>query len=317
MAPIVITYSSLGKYQACKRLWYWSEYLRLRKKIEPQTGPLPFGRRVHFALELWGKGKIDAPVDIWNHLMEQEISYAESHGWPTGDLDKESKTGHAMLSNFPEWLDSKGFWDRFETVAVEEVMGDELPVSTPWGAVTVRLQGKLDQLIRRKLDGMYFDLDWKTTQAVAPSVLTVMEKSPQFRIYAKLTKMRNPKLRMGGAVLLLLRKVQQTKVTEVPFYAELEIPMSKYDMDEYMARLEGSIIDLLTTVDRLEGKEDWRKVVPFSPSRVNCPSCPFRAPCDMMRSFPAGAQDLLATEYVEHNPLARYEETDEIDNLLA
>lgn len=315
-SPILTaTYSELGKLAACPRQWYWAEYQRLTKKIQPATGPLPFGTRVHTALELWGNGKIDSPIEAWNPLMKQEYDWHQLQGFPTEDLDKESKIGHAMLSNFPAFLDAEGFWDRYEIVHVEHVMKEVMRVNTVYGPVDIVLQGKADVIVRRKLDGMHFVLDWKTTQSVAESVLTVMAKSPQFRIYARLAKKENPGLLFGGALVMYLRKVQQTVAAKPPFYAVQEIPMSKYDMDEYNHRLVGVVTNLVETRRKLDAGGSWRMVTPLQPSRINCPSCLFRAPCDMMASFPQGAVDLLANDYIEYNPLARYDKdaADSID----
>lgn len=316
--PIDVTYSDLQKFDACKRLWYWSTYLKLRRKDEPVTGPLPFGSRIHTALEVWGKGKIDSPVDIWNSLMEHEYDFAEKQGWvDTAELDRESKVGHAILSGIAAWMDAEGFWARFETIAVEQAMKESLLIQSRYGPVNVNVQGKPDQLIRRKLDGRIFVLDWKTTAALADSVKTVMQKSPQFRIYAWLAKQQNPHLLFGGAIVILLKKVQQSKTAHPPFYGELEIPMSKYDVEEYLTRLKAMVHELLYVTNELDNGTPWRTVAPFSPSRVNCVNCPFRAPCDMMATFPAGAQDLLATEYVEHDPHDRYAVKDEFDAMLS
>lgn len=312
-----ITYSALGKFTACPRHWYWAEFKRLKRKAEPVTGPLPFGSRIHVALELWGRNKVAAPVDIWGTLMDQEYSYAEENGWDTSELDLESKQGHAMLAGFPDWLEQNGFWARYETVSVEEAMYDEMKIDTAEGPVLIKLQGKADQLVRRRLDGRIFVLDWKTSAQMSDSVMTVMQKSPQFRIYAYLAKKRNPGLLFGGALALILKKVQQTKQANPPFYRELEISISKPDMDEYMIRLRAKAAELVRAIRRLNAGEDWRTVTTFEPSRINCMSCPFRGPCDLQASFPQGSAAMLANEYVEHDPLMRYEKSaHDLDGLI-
>jgi hypothetical protein len=312
--PITVTYSALGKFSACRRMWWFSEYLKLRKKAEPRTGPLPFGTRIHTALELWGKGKVEAPVDIWDALNAPEYVWTEAQGYSTDDLDKEVKLGFAMLSGFPDWLAASGHYAKFETVAVEHVMKDYLDITLLQGQqVRVLMQGKADQIVRRKSDGTHLILDFKTTSQLADTVLTVLAKSPQIRNYALLAKKEHPELTFSGGILLLLRKVQQTKETKVPFYAELEIPISKSDMQAYVVRLKAVIMDLVNVQTALDFGTNPDLVAYFTPNRVNCMSCPFRQPCDMMASFPQGAADMLKNEYEGHNPLERYDQNGELD----
>lgn len=317
---LTVTYSGLGKFVQCRRMWYLSEYLGLRRKDEPHTGPLPFGSRIHSALELWGKGKIDAPVDIWDALMAAEYTHASSLGHFTDKLDKENKLGHVMLSGFPGWLEEEGFWAKFETVSVETALTDHIMVPVLLDGevqeVKVLIRGKADQIIRRKADGAHFILDWKTTSALAESVLGVLSKSPQTRIYALLAKAANPQLKFYGGYIVLLRKVLQTKTANPPFYGQLEIPISKADMMAYRLRLRGAVQDMVTVYRQLEKGHDPDLVAYFTPSRVSCTTCPFKNPCDLMASYPAGAKDMLADLYETHDPFERYAKGTDDDNLI-
>jgi hypothetical protein len=320
MDQLVVTYSGLGKFVQCRRLWYLSEYLGLRRKDEPRTGPLPFGGRIHSALELWGKGKIDAPVDIWDSLMATEYVWAESQGLITEKLEKEHKLGHVMLSGFPDWLEHEGFWAKYETISVETALTDHLMVPVildgEVAEVKVLIRGKADQILMRKSDGYYLILDWKTTSALAESVLGVLAKSPQTRIYATLAKAANPQLKFAGGLLVLLRKVLQTKTANPPFYGSLEIPISKTDMMAYRTRLRGAVQDMATVVAALDKGHSPDLVAYFTPSRVTCTTCPFKNPCDLMASYPDGAKDMLANLYEKHDPFERYDKKHDDDNTV-
>lgn len=320
MEQLTVTYSGLGKFVQCRRLWYLSEYLGLRRKDEPRDGPLPFGGRVHSALELWGKGTIAAPVDIWDSLMAAEYVYAESQGHVTDKLEKEHQLGHVMLAGFPDFLEQEGFWAKYETISVETALTDHLMVPVVLNGeiheVKVLIRGKADQILRRKSDGYYLILDWKTTSALAESVLGVLVKSPQTRIYATLAKAANPQLKFAGGLLVLLRKVLQTKTANPPFYGVLEIPISKVDMMAYRTRLHGAVQDMATAYQALEQGHDPDVVAYFTPSRVTCTSCPFKQPCDLMASYPAGAADMLADLYEKYDPFERYGKKHEEDSNL-
>ena len=284
---LTVTYSGLGKFSQCRRMWHLAEYRGLRRKDEEaRTGPLPFGGRIHTALELWVKGKIEQPVDIWNSLMNAEYVWAEAQGFITEKLDKEAKMGHVMLTGLPEWMETEGF---------------SAPV-----LVKVLIRGKADMILRRKMDDSYWILDWKTTSALAESVLAVLAKSPQTRIYALLAKLANPQLKFYGGQLVLLRKVLQTAAAKPPFYAQLEIPISKSDMMAYRRRLNAAVQDMANVWAALQAGAHPDDVAYFTPSRPSCMTCAFRQPCDLMASYPAGAEDMLAQLYVHHDPFERY-----------
>jgi hypothetical protein len=308
---LTVTYSGLGKFTQCRRMWHLAEYRGLRRKDEEaRTGPLPFGGRIHTALELWVKGKIEQPVDIWNTLMNAEYVWAESQGFITEKLDKEAKLGHVMLTGIPDWLEQEGFWATYEGVSAETALTDHLTVVVVLNGVEVPvkvlIRGKADMILRRKVDDAYWILDWKTTAALAESVLTVLAKSPQTRIYALLAKLANPELKFYGGVIVFLRKVMQTASAKPPFYAQMEIPISKTDMMAYRRRLRAAVQDMAGVYVALQHGVDPDDVAYFTPSRPNCMSCQFRQPCDLMSSYPAGAVDMLKDMYVHHDPFERY-----------
>lgn len=309
-SDLIATYSGLGKFSACPRLWYLSEYLGLRKKKEPIIGPLPFGSRIHKAIELWLHGYFESPVDIWNQLMATEYANAQQLGWDEKDLDKESKLGNRMLDTFPIWLEEQAFWARYEPVSIETAMSETitLPIKVDGAEqmVQVLIRGKSDMIVRRVMDGKYLILDWKTTQALAESVLSVMAKSPQTRLYRVLAKQTHPEYDFYGSLVVFLRKVMQTASAKPPFYGELEIELPPADLQAYRTRMIGATSALATVKKRLDEGADPNEVAYFDPSRVNCMSCPFRQPCDLLNSYPAGGVDMLHNEYVQSDPFARY-----------
>lgn len=308
----VITYSSLGRFAACRRLWHWGEYLGLQKIAQTPVGPLPFGSRVHVAWEMWNKGEVAEPVDAWGPLMEVEYAYMAERGWNTKELDKESKEGFAMLSGLPDWLAAQGVYAKYSTVKVEHVMKDHLVIELIDGTeVEVQLQGRADEIVRRRSDGTYLVRDLKTSRQIAESVITVLAKSPQFPIYTHLAQQEHPELTFSGAQALILRKTQQSTESKIPYYALVDIPVSESSQAAYMARLKGASMDLVNVTRALDNGADPDLVAYFQPSRVSCVNCPFRAPCDLMASYPAGARDMLANEYEHHDPLERYGQNDE------
>ena len=315
---LVVTYSGIGKYTACRRMWHLSEYLGLKRKDEEaRTGPLPFGGRIHTALEMWSRGKIQAPVDAWDGLMQAEYDFAAEQGFLTDKLDKEVKLGNVMLGNFPEWLEETGFWAEYEVLGVETALRDHLVVPVKIHdhvePVTVKVltQGKADLIVRRRSDGAVFVLDWKTISSLTEQAIAVMMKSPQLRIYKLLAQQARPDLVFYGGLYVFLRKVLQTAAAKPPFYAMEPLGITPVDERAYKIRLQAAIQDMAQTYVALNEGQDPDRVAYFTPSRVHCTSCPFRQPCDLMSSYPAGAVDMLAERYEVGNPFKRYEDLED------
>lgn len=317
--PLTVTYSGIGRFTACRRMWYLSEVEALRPIKEELTGPLPFGQRMHSALEAWGNNAVEDPYDIWDALMSTAYVAAQNLGHNTEKLEKEHELGAVMLKGFLPWIESSGFFSVFETLDVEAALKDHLMVQVPvlvgdaangyevhQAKVKVLIRGKADQIIRRTIDDSHWILDWKTTASFADNTLIALAKSPQMRIYARLAKMANPDVKFYGGYLGLLRKVKQTPRAIPPFYALHEVPMNKTDMIAYQQRLYAVVTDMAQALVRLKSGQHPDSIAYFTPSRVTCTSCVFRHPCDLMADYPAGAVDMLANEFVKHNPFERY-----------
>lgn len=305
----IASYSDLGTYGQCRRRWWLQTYRRLRLLDEPPTGPLPFGSRIHAALEAYYDLGIH-PVEAWDQLMQHEYAVADANGNPFIEaLDKESKLGHRMMEGYLEWVEHEGedaYWD---VIGVEQAFSHNLvlTVDTPDGdqEVTVLVRGKLDRQLRRKSDGAIYVGDFKTAGNFGEPTMLTLTKSPQPRIYTRLIKAQDPDSDVRGVVYTLLRKVLRTPTAKPPFYKRVVIEVSPVEQEAYDIRLEGTVSDLARTKFALDAGGDPRRVVPFQPGWW-CSTCPFRLPCDLMQSSPQGAEDMLADLYTEGDPWARY-----------
>ncbi|HEX8321697.1 PD-(D/E)XK nuclease family protein [Longimicrobium sp.] len=305
----IASFSDLGKFAQCRRAWYLGTYRKLRLKDEPPTGPLPFGSRIHAALEAYYDLGLH-PAEAWKQLMAHEYAVAEANGNPFIEaLDKESKLGHRMMEGYLEWLEADGEDAYFDTVAVEQALTHELPmvVDTPDGdtEVTILLRGKLDRQIRRKSDGTIYVADFKTMGNFGEPAMVTLYKSPQPRLYRRLLKANDPDSDVRGVVYTLLRKVLRTPTAKPPFYKRVTIEISEVEQAAYDVRLEGAVSELARTRFALDAGVDHRRIAYFQPG-WQCATCPFKLPCDLMQSSPQGAEDMLADLYTEGNPWARY-----------
>lgn len=306
----IASYSDLGTFAQCRRQWWLRTYRKLRLIDEPPTGALPFGSRIHKALEAYYDGTVASPVTAWEALMAHEFAVAEANGNPFIDaLDKESKLGHRMLEGYVEWLDQEGEDAYFDTVAVEQALSANLPLTVDIDGssheVNVLVRGKLDRGMRRKSDGTLYVGDFKTAANFGESTIFGLVNSPQPRIYRRLLKAHNPDSDVRGVVYTLLRKVMRTATAKPPFYKRVTIEISELDQAAYDARLIGAVEQVASAQVRLDRGEDPNRVAYFNTGWW-CSSCPFKLPCGLMQSAPQGAEDMLSDLYTVGNPWARY-----------
>jgi hypothetical protein len=307
----VASFSDLGTFHQCRRRWWLQTYRRLRRIDEPPTGALPFGSRIHSALEAFYDGTVDDPSTAWKALMAHEFAVAEANGNPfTAELDKESKLGHRMLEGYLEWLAETGEDAQWEITGVETKLSHFLTVTvdTPDGdeEVTVLVRGKLDRRRRRKSDGAVYVDDFKTMGNFGEPAMLALELSPQPRLYRMLELAQAPaEQHTAGVSYTLLRKVLRTPTAKPPFYKRVTIEINADEQEAYNDRLQGAVTDLARVKYALDHGADPRRTAYFQPG-WHCATCPFKLPCQLMQHTPTGAEDMLDDLYTEHSPWARY-----------
>jgi hypothetical protein len=307
----VASFSDLGTFAQCRRRWWLQTYRKLRKIDEPPTGALPFGSRIHSALEAFYDGTVDTPLTAWNALMQHEFAVAEANGSPfIAELDKESKLGHRMLEGYIEWLAETGEDAAWEIVGVETKLSHHLPltvdIDTVPHAVTILVRGKLDRRKRRKADGAVYVDDFKTMGNFGEPAMLALELSPQPRLYRMLEKAQAPaEQHTAGVSYTLLRKVLRTPTAKPPFYKRVTIEVNDDEQEAYDTRLKGAVESLVRVQIRLDRGEDPNRVAYFQPG-WHCATCPFKLPCGLMQHTPKGAEQMLADLYTEGDPWARY-----------
>jgi hypothetical protein len=307
----VASFSSLGQFHQCRRRWWLGDYRKLRRIDEPPTGALPFGSRVHNALEAYGDGTVEDPAVAWKQLMAHEFAVDEANGgWHTAELDKESKLGYRMLEGYLEWLEETGEDAYWEVTGVETKLSHHLTITvdTPDGdqELVVLVRGKLDRRRRRKSDDAVYVDDYKTMGNFGEPAMLSLEMSPQPRLYRMLELQQAPEdQRTAGVSFTLLRKVLRTPTAKPPFYKRVTIEINDDEQEAYNVRLQGAVTDLARAKFALDSGADPRRAAYFTPG-WHCATCPFKLPCQLMQHTPAGAEDMLADLYTEGDPWARY-----------
>lgn len=314
----IASFSDLQIYAQCHRHWWLRTYRRLRPKLEPRTGALAFGARMHLALEQYYKGEQVNPVTAYDHLMAEEYALRASgtSGASEETLDEENRLGRVMLDGYLDWEAEQGLEAKYEVVAVEKPLSDTLEVALPeylpggGGIVQVLVRGKIDRLLRRRADDTVFINDFKTAARFDSTTLSDLSRSPQPRLYLALEKndreREGDSTRVAGVIYTLLRKVLRTARSTPPYYLNHEVPIGPGDLAAYERRLRGSVGELVSTSRALDAGADPHEVAYFHVGWW-CSSCVFRAPCSLYQdSGEEAAEQMLANDFVEHDPWERY-----------
>lgn len=309
------SHSDLGTMSQCPRLWWLGTWRALRPLAEPMHGPLKFGTRVHKALEIAALRQawdVDQIAQIWNNLMEIDMTTAEAAGMFVSDLSTESKLGHAMLTNYIVWRDENRMDEHWKIVGVESRYGEHLDVLLPDGrTVQMFFRGKLDVLEEHVDSGMLVVVDYKTAANLSEVTLFAQEGSDQGPFYLELVARDQPDRIMWGVSYILLRKVQHTKTSKPPYYKRMNIPITDVRRAAVLRNMRAKAIEVVDKIDRLTAGQDGLDVAPHKVGWW-CKSCPFKGPCGFMQKGEiVAAEQMLADKYQQVDPWARYqEETD-------
>ena len=203
MSGYEVSNSEIKAFRQCRRRWWLTYILKLRKRDVPLVGPLPLGSRVHKALELYYKGE-EGLLEAHQRLADDSRLLVMMEGSDLGKFDEEAELGRLMLEGYLEWAAEEGIDANLEVIGVEEVL--KYPMLG--GAVT--LMGKLDLRVRDKMNDTKFVLDFKTA-ANFNEFNTTGHLNPQPKTYQMLDALTHPEEeRIEGSIYRLLKKVKRT-----------------------------------------------------------------------------------------------------------
>lgn len=309
---LTTSYSSIQGFTSCPRSWYLRDLRRLSPATDRRSGPLWFGGRIHNALEAWCDGTTSSPVEAWHAICAHEFAIAAENEAPTDQLTKDATLGLVMLEGFMEWWPTRGEEQEYEQLAVEEEHHDILSLDVDDVPVDIRLNGKLDRLLRHRETGDVVVGDWKTTDKLAETAYNELAQSSQPRIYRALLAATRPDLPVTGIRYTMLRKVKRTAAAKPPFYFDLDLTLTAHDVEEHMRRVRTVVRQMLAVKHAVEEGVDHRDVATWNRS-WKCTTCPFKNPCELWQSTGAAAAEaMLEDNYVERDPFERYESESEI-----
>lgn len=299
----------LRGFKQCRRKW-WLEWIHGYHLSESSLNPVNvagLGTRIHTALEAYYGYGLDplAALRATYMLDVQRHPVVEDELWRQYDLAK------VMLKGYLDWSQENGTDVGLEVVATEQRVERELDVS----GTTVILVAKLDQQIRRHLDGALLFRDWKTVGSLSKAHLLVLDE--QMRMYAMLQWLDatdGQELPAGGLYTMLLRS-KRTVRARGPFYQQIPVSFNEEDHRSMLLRVTGVVGDMLQALEMVESGVDHRKVMYPNPGDYCGWGCPFTLVCPLFDDG-SRAWDAVKANFVRRDPY-QYHSSDTIDQVRA
>lgn len=297
-----VSNSEISTFKDCRRKWWLGYYRGLRKSEVKFSGPLALGTRVHKALELYYNEPKKGLLAHWSDLVAHDRELLEAEWRDDTDFNNEAELGRIMLEGFLEWNAEEGIDAELEIVSNEERM------SIPMLDGRVELMAKIDQRVRRKVDGVRLFRDWKTT-ANFSDLTRGAQLNEQFLTYQVIeAAQKDEKERCEGALVTMLKKVKRTASARPPFYDQMEIRHNVFALRNFWARLHGELGDMMAARDALDSGHDHQQVVYPRPSRDCNWKCEFVAICPMFDDGSAVEQAIEMAYTSDNNPYDYYED---------
>lgn len=302
--------SELAKFLRCRRQWALTYYFKwgILPERAPATGAALLGTRIHAAMEAYYGYDIDP-------LSALGVIYGgECHKRPdrTDELTGEQSWAETMVSGYLDWSTENGLDEEHEVVATEKAL--ETPLTLTNGETAV-VTGKLDQIVRRTLDGALLLRDWKTVGTLSKADLIVLD--PQMRIYSALLAISNDDIRVDGALYTMMLRSKRTARAKGPFYEQIHIRYNAAEQVSMLLRLVGILDDMNRVVRLLDDGADHRRVAYPNPITDRCAwDCPFVQICPM---FDDGSRvdDLMADNFERNADPYAYRKSTLIDQVRA
>jgi hypothetical protein len=296
-----VSNSELQVWKQCRRRWYLSYYLRW--SVDPAyASPVSYallGTRVHAALEAYYGYDID-PLAALRFIYTTEIARRPE---AQAELTGESSWALTMVEGFLDWAAEHGIDQDYEVVETERVVSAPIVLTNGEPAMD---KGKLDQLVRRRLDGALLFRDWKTVGTLHKADLLILDE--QFRTYAVIQQITSSSLehvRVDGGLYTMLLRSKRTARATGPFYEQIEV---RYNQTEHLSmifRLRGVLDDMDRVVQQLDHGVDHRLLAYPSPSPQCSWICPFKNVCPLMDDG-SRYEDALRGNFRQHDPYDYY-----------
>lgn len=301
--------SEISTFRRCRRKWYLKYHLGWSPKTQSATGAALLGTRIHAALEAYYGFDID-PCSALGVIYDHERALRPD---AEVELTAEQDWAMIMVSGFLDWAAETGIDQEYDVVAVERAI--DVPIILSNGEMAI-VSGKLDQIVRRKMDGALCLRDWKTVGTLHKADLLVLDE--QMRIYSALLTIAADGMRVDGALYAMLLRSKRTARASGPFYEQVHINYNGAEHQSMLMRLKGVLDDMERVTRQLQGGMVDHKVAAYpNPMTDRCgwDCSEFKLVCPMFDDN-SRVEDAMRSNFNQGDPYA-YRNTDLIDTVKA
>lgn len=298
--PYKLSNSEIQTFKDCRRKWWLAYYRRLKPKEKKFVGPLALGSRVHEALDQHYTHGIPL-IDVHASLVEQDRRAIALMGRDPSELDSEADLGRIMLEGYLEWTAEEGIDSAYDLISAEEIL------SMPMFDGEVELQGKLDQRVRRKSDGVRLFRDFKTVGGGFSQFESTAHMNEQIMTYMLLEQANNKEgdERSEGGIFTLIKKVKRTAKAAPPFYEQFEVRHNVFTLRSFWNRIHATVSDLMRVKKALDEGTHHTQVAYPRPSNDCTWKCQFFSVCYMLDDGSA-AEDAIRDQFDVGDPYDYY-----------
>jgi RecB family exonuclease len=302
--------SEIAKFMRCRRQWaltYHYKWAVDPMKANP-VGAALLGTRIHAAMEAYYGYDIDPISALATIYDEARRQRPEATPQLTGEQDYAT----IMVSGYLEWAAENGLDEEHEVIATERELETALLLNNGEMAIVT---GKLDQIVRRRIDGAIQLRDWKTT-ATLGKVNTILI-DPQMRIYSALLTIASEGMRVDGALYTMMLRSKHTARATGPFYEQVHVRYNGAEHMNMITRLKGVLSDMERVIRQLNSGADHRLAAYPNPMPDRCAwDCPFVNVCPM---FDDGSrvEDAMADNFIANADPYAYRKLDLLSTVKA
>lgn len=302
--------SEIAKFRRCRRSW-WIRYHQgwgLDPASAPATSVALLGTRIHAALEAYYGYDID-PLSALGVIYDNEVAQRPD---AEPELRAEYDWAHTMIDGYLDWAAENGIDQEYDVVEVERAI--EVPILLSSGEMAV-VTGKLDQIVRRKMDDALCLRDWKSVGTLHKADMLLLDE--QMRIYSALLSIASDGMRVDGALYTMLLRSKRTARARGPFYEQVHINYNHAEHVSMMQRVKGVLDDMERVYRQLStGLVDHRVAAYPNPMTDRCGwDCDFKLVCPMYDDN-SRIEDAMRANFVKRDPYD-YRNSELIDTVKA
>lgn len=305
--------SELRTFKDCRRRWFLSYVLRLRKRHEG-AGPLSIGNMLHHLMEWYYTNKaLGASVDgdKWVEELREYTNQRLEELPPVyhPDMEKDRDLAEIMFAGYLDWLVEEGVDRDLKIQAVETEREQYLGTMNLNGAeFEVHVIAKLDLIAYIEHLNASLFLDHKSVQNLSDLPKTA-ELDEQMRMYGMIQILEGGDTLPSGGLFNMARKVKRTKTSKPPYYGRHAVRHNPEVYKTFLRRVWGEVWDVLTVRQRLDAGEDHQVVAYPNPGRDCSWKCPFVQVCPRMDDG-SDWKAIVEEGFEEHDPYERYVEVE-------